>query len=251
MSKPNLLAGRVALVTGASRGIGAAIAKGLVAAGATVWLAARTEGSLDADLATLNALGAGEARALYFDVADPAAIKQAFGAIQKADRRLDVLVNNAGILKASMIEMASVEMMDETYQVNLRSVLVASQYAARLMARSGGGAIINLTSIMGAQGFAGQAVYAASKAGVIGVTKSLAKEFAARQIRVNAIAPGAIDTALIESLSDEKRQATVASIGMGRLGTPEDVAGLSVFLASDAASYITGQVIGVDGGMMV
>ncbi len=251
MSRPDLLAGRVALVTGASRGIGAAIAKALVEAGATVWLAARTEGSLDATLATLNALGAGEARALYFDVADPAAIKQAFGAIQKADRRLDVLVNNAGILKASMIEMASVEMMDETYQVNLRSVLVASQYAARLMARNGGGSIINLTSIMGAQGFAGQAVYAASKAGVIGVTKSLAKEFAARQIRVNAIAPGAIDTALIEGLSEEKRQETVASIGMGRLGAPEDVAGLSLFLASDSARYITGQVIGVDGGMMV
>jgi 3-oxoacyl-[acyl-carrier protein] reductase len=135
--------------------------------------------------------------------------------------------------------------------VNLRSVLVASQYAARLMARNGGGSIINLTSIMGAQGFAGQAVYAASKAGVIGVTKSLAKEFAARQIRVNAIAPGAIDTALIEGLSEEKRQETVASIGMGRLGTPEDVAALGVFLSSDAASYITGQVIGVDGGMMV
>jgi 3-oxoacyl-[acyl-carrier protein] reductase len=251
MSRPDLLAGRVALVTGASRGIGAAIAKALVEAGATVWLAARTEGSLDATLATLNGLGAGEARALYFDVADPAAIKQAFGTIQKADRRLDVLVNNAGILKASMIEMASVEMMDETYQVNLRSVLVASQYAARLMARNGGGSIINLTSIMGAQGFAGQAVYAASKAGVIGVTKSLAKEFAARQIRVNAIAPGAIDTALIEGLSEEKRQETVASIGMGRLGTPEDVAALGVFLSSDAASYITGQVIGVDGGMVV
>jgi len=251
MSKPDLLAGRVALVTGASRGIGQAIAKGLVEAGAEVWIAARTPGSLDAEAEALTAAGPGKAHAVYLDVGDPAAIKQTFALIQKTNRRLDILVNNAGILKASMIEMASVDMMDETYAVNLRSVLVSAQYAARLMARNGGGSIINLTSIMGRFGYAGQSVYSASKAGVIGATQSLAKEFAARQIRVNAVAPGAIDTSLIEGLSEEKRQETVSSIGMGRLGKPEDVAGLVVFLASDQSAYITGQVIGVDGGMVV
>lgn len=246
-----MLEEKVVLVTGASRGIGKAIAEAMLNAGATVWFAGRNQESLHELCSSLGEQFDGQALPIAFDVGDPVAIRQAFSQIQKSSKRLDVLVNNAGLLKASMIEMASVDLMDQTYKTNLRSVLVTCQYASRLMARRGGGSIINVTSIMGRFGYAGQAVYAASKAGVIGVTLSLAKELAGRNIRVNAIAPGAIDTDLISDLTDDKKAETVAAIGMGRIGKPSDVWPLALFLASDASAYITGQVIGVDGGMVV
>lgn len=251
MLMPEALAGRVALVTGASRGIGRAVAQALMAAGADVWMNGRTEGGLDEVCAALSASHSGTARPVYFDVSDPAGVKAGFSLIQKTSRRLDVLVNNAGILRDSVIEMASVELMDETFAVNLRGVLLCSQYGARLMARGGGGSIVNVASIIGRFGNAGQAVYGASKAGVIGATLSLSKELAARQIRVNAIAPGVIDTDMIAALPDAKREALLASIGMNRVGTPSDIAPLCVFLASDQSGYITGQVIGVDGGLVI
>jgi 3-oxoacyl-[acyl-carrier protein] reductase len=244
---PDALAGKVAIVTGAGRGIGLAAARALLDAGADVWLNARSEGSLDALCAQLGP----RARPLYFDVLDPAAIRTGFSLVQKQSGRLDALVNNAGIMRGATIEMASVDLIDETLATNLRGVLVCAQYATRLMARGGGGSIINVTSILGRFGVAGQAVYAASKAGVIGATLSLAKELAPRQIRVNAIAPGMIETALVADLPAAKREAQLAQIGMGRIGQPEDVAPICVFLASDAARYVTGQVIGVDGGMIV
>lgn len=239
------LAGRVALVTGAGRGIGRAIAEALLAAGADVWLNARTDGSLD------HLLDHERARAVYFDVTDPAAVRRGFSLIQSTSRRLDILVNNAGILRDSVIEMASVEMIDDVLATNLRGLILCSQYGARLMTRAGGGSIVNIASIMGRVGNSGQVVYAASKAGVIGATYSLAKELAARQIRVNAIAPGVIDTEMIAALPPAKREALINSIGMGRIGQAEDVAPVCVFLASDASRYVTGQVIGVDGGMVV
>ena len=242
---PEVLSGRVALVTGAGRGIGLATARALLEAGAEVWLNARTPGSLDA------LLDHERARAVYFDVTDAAAVRQGFTTIQQQSKRLDILVNNAGVLRESVIEMATVAMIDEVMATNLRGLLLCSQYGARLMGRSGGGSIVNVASLMGRVGNAGQVVYAASKAGVIGATYSLAKELAARQIRVNAVAPGMIDTDLIAALPEVKRTALVASIGLGRVGTAEDVAPVCVFLASDAARYVTGQVIGVDGGMIV
>jgi 3-oxoacyl-[acyl-carrier protein] reductase len=245
------LAGRTALVTGASRGIGLAIAERLLACGAEVWLNGRDEAALVAECARLAPLYPGRAHPLVFDVADPQAVKTGFGAIQKTSRRLDILVNNAAIMRGAVIEMASVELIDATLTTNLRGVLMCAQYGARLMARSGGGAIINITSIIGRVGSAGQSVYGASKAGVIGATLGLAKELAGRQIRVNAIAPGIIETDLIAELPPAKREATVAAIGLGRIGTPADVAALALFLASDEAAYITGQVIGVDGGLVM
>ncbi len=245
------LAGRTALVTGAGGGIGRAIAEALLAAGAEVWLHARSAGPHDDAFAALAALHPDRAHPVFFDLADPQAIKAGFGAIQKQSRKLDILVNNAGIMHGAVIEMASLAMIDATLATNVRGALVCSQYGVRLMARAGGGAIINIASIIGRVGTPGQSVYAASKAGLIGATLALAKELAGRQIRVNAIAPGLIDTGLIADLPPEKRAATLAAIGMGRVGTPQDVAGLALFLATDAAAYITGQVIGVDGGLVM
>ncbi len=250
MSLPDQNVRRTALVTGAGRGIGRAIAEALLADGFDVWMNARTPRCLDADCITLSETSGQLARPVYFDVSNPAEVRAGFGLIQKTSG-LDVLVNNAGILRDSVIEMASVELMDETFAVNLRGVLLCAQYGARLMIRRGGGSIINIASIIGRVGNAGQAVYGASKAGVIGATYSLSKELAARQIRVNAIAPGVIDTAMIEALPAAKRAALVAAIGMQRIGLPADIAPICAFLASDKASYITGQVIGVDGGLVI
>ena len=242
-----MLEGRVALVTGAGRGIGLATALALLGAGAEVWLNARTPGSLDALCAGLGP----KAHPVYFDVKDATGVRAGFTLANGKSKRFDILVNNAGILRDAVIEMATVELIDDVLATNLRGLLLCSQYGARLMTRSGGGSIVNIASIMGRVGNTGQAVYAASKAGVIGATYSLSKELAARQIRVNAVAPGVIDTDMIAALPSAKREALVGSIGMARVGTVEDVAGVCLFLASDAARYVTGQVIGVDGGMIV
>jgi len=251
MSLSDRLTGKVAIVTGAGRGIGLAVAKELIAAGASVWLNSRTEGALDALCADLDRDAVGSVRPLYFDVSDPAGVRAGFAKVQKESQRLDILVNNAGILVDAVIEMASSDMMDEVYRINVRGVLLCSQYAARLMTRAGGGSIINVASIIGRFGNAGQSVYGASKAAVIGATYSLAKELAGRQIRVNAVAPGVIDTDMIAKLPAAKREALIGSIGMKRVGLAEDVAPVCLFLASDASRYVTGQVIGVDGGLVV
>ena len=251
MWRPDLLDGRVALVTGAARGIGRATAEALLAAGADVFLHARTAGSLDSVVAALSESHPGTARTVYFDMADPAAIRAGFATVQKEARRLDILVNNAGILREALVEMASAADMDAMWATNLRGLMIASQYGARLMARAGGGAIVNVASIMGRVGNAGQSVYAATKAGVIGFSLSLAKELGPRTIRVNAVAPGVIETDLIAGSPEAVRAALVQKIPLGVFGTAADVANLIVFLASDLAGYITGQVIGVDGGMVV
>ncbi len=245
--KPDPLAGRVALVTGASRGIGRAIAEAYVAAGAKVWLNGR-----DAEAMSTLAAELGErAEPLPFDVADPAAIRGGFQAIMKADGKLDVLVNNAGLLSESLIEMAGLKAIDDMLAVNLRGVILCSQLGARLIAKAGGGSIINIASMIGKVGNPGQVVYGATKAGVIGATLGLAKELGSRKIRVNAIAPGIVDTDLIAGLTDEKRAELLANVALGRAATPGDIAPLAVFLATDDAAYITGQVIGVDGGWVV
>ena len=243
------LDGKVALVTGASRGIGRAIALALAGAGARVFAGGRDEAALVAMIAD-NGLH-DRLVPLAFDVNDSAAVKAAFMTVQKQAGRLDILVNNAGVLRDAVIEMASADLMDEVFATNLKSLVICSQYAVRLMARSGGGSIINLASIIGRFGNSGQSVYGASKAGVIGFTLSLAKEVAARGIRVNAIAPGYVETDMTAALPADKRDALMTRIGMGRAGQPADIAPLALFLASDGAHYITGQVIGVDGGLII
>lgn len=246
-----LLQGKRVLITGAGRGIGLAIARQFAAQGADLWLNGRDEAAITKVAAELSAEFGVPCQPLCFDVAEPQAVKQAFQQLFQQTRQLDVLVNNAGILDDALIGMVGQQQMERTFSANTYSTLYCSQYAARLMQRSGGGSIINMASIIGRVGNAGQAVYAGSKAAVIGITQSLAKELATNQIRVNAIAPGFIDTDMAHSLPEAKFNERIASIAMGRIGTPDDVAKVALFLASDLAGYVTGQVIGVDGGMVI
>ncbi|GIU51258.1 3-oxoacyl-ACP reductase [Shewanella sairae] len=246
-----MLVDKHVLITGASRGIGRAIAATFAAQGATVYLNGRDESSLKALENELKQLYGDRVHSLAFDVSDAKQVKQGFQALFKLTKTLDVLVNNAGILEHSLVGMVSAEQIQQTFASNSFSVIYTSQYASRLMARNGGGSIINMASIIGCVGSSGDSVYGGSKAAVIGITKSLAKELAATQIRVNAIAPGFIDTQMNESLSVDKQNQTLQSIAMGRKGTPQDVANTALFLASDLAQYVTGQTIGVDGGMLI
>lgn len=246
-----LLAGKRVLITGATRGIGLAIAERFAAEGASLYLNGR-DGPRVSQLAERLSREFGVACApLLFDVADPEAVKAAFRELFAQTKVLDVLVNNAGILDDALIGMVTPAQIERTFACNSFSVLYCSQYAARMLQRNGGGSIINLASIIGRVGNAGQAVYGGSKAAVIGMTQSLAKELATQQIRVNAIAPGFIDTDMAHSLSEEKFQQRLDSIAMGRIGSADEVAKVALFLASELSSYVTGQVIGVDGGMLI
>ena len=246
-----LLAGKRVLITGATRGIGLAIAERFAAEGASLYLNGR-DGPRVTQLAERLSREFGVACApLLFDVADPEAVKAAFRELFAQTKVLDVLVNNAGILDDALIGMVTPAQIERTFACNSFSVLYCSQYAARMMQRAGGGSIINLSSIIGRVGNAGQAVYGGSKAAVIGITQSLAKELAPQQIRVNAIAPGFIDTDMAHSLPEEKFQQRLQSIAMGRIGSADEVAKVALFLASGLSSYVTGQVIGVDGGMLI
>ena len=246
-----LLAGKRVLITGATRGIGLAIAERFAAEGASLYLNGR-DGPRVSQLAERLSREFGVACApLLFDVADPEAVKAAFRELFAQTKVLDVLVNNAGILDDALIGMVTPAQIERTFACNSFSVLYCSQYAARMLQRNGGGSIIILASIIGRVGNAGQAVYGGSKAAVIGMTQSLAKELATQQIRVNAIAPGFIDTDMAHSLSEDKFRQRLDSIAMGRIGSADEVAKVALFLASELSSYVTGQVIGVDGGMLI
>ena len=234
------LEGRLALVTGASRGIGRAIAAELARAGASVMVGYRSGADEAEALAT--ELGG---RAVQADVADP---EQAARLVEEAGD-LDILVNNAGLTRDGLILRMSDEDWRTVLDTNLGGVFHTCRAAARGMMKKRRGAIVNLTSVVGLHGNPGQTNYAASKAGIVGFTKSLAKEMASRGVRANAVAPGYIQTALTEVLSDEVQQAILANTPLGRLGTPEDVAGAVRFLCSDEASFVTGEVLLVDGGL--
>jgi 3-oxoacyl-[acyl-carrier protein] reductase len=242
-----LLEGRVALVTGASRGIGAAIARAFAGEGATLLLCARGEGvdTLASELTQKQC----SARAMRGDVSDPAFARELVGSARKEHGRLDVLVNNAGILHQGLIGMTSTDHMREMLELNVLAVMTLTQYATRVMDPARSPSVVNLASIAGTQGLEGLAAYSASKAAVVGYTLSSAKELAPKGIRVNAIAPGLIDTDLVRGITTNWHERRIPSIRMGRIGTPEDVAGVAVFLASDLSRYVTGQVIGVDGSM--
>jgi 3-oxoacyl-[acyl-carrier protein] reductase len=238
------LKGQVALITGATRGIGAGIATMFAKAGATVWVAGRNAEQACAAAATLTG-----AHSVVLDVTDPASVKAAIMTIRKTSGGLDTLVNNAGVMHTATIATTTVADLDDMLDTNIKGAFLCAQLASRLMIGKRAGAIINIASIMGRTGAPGLSAYAASKAGIIGMTRAMAKELAPHNIRVNALAPGFIETDLTADITGDARQAALANIGLGRFGTVADVAAAAVFLASPASAYITGQVLGVDGAM--
>ena len=241
------LDGRVSLVTGASRGIGRAIARALAVEGAIVFAGARDEARL-ADVVRECGEAGGKAVALALDVADRASVDAALAKILEAHGRLDHLVNNAGITRDNLLLRMKKDEWDQVIATNLTGTYLCTQAALKPMLKQRSGRIVNVTSVVGVTGNAGQANYAASKAGIIGFTKAVAREVASRSITVNAVAPGFIDTDMTAALGDKARESLTASIPLGRVGRPEDIANAVAFLVSDAAAYITGQVLGVDGG---
>jgi len=241
------LSGRVALVTGASRGIGRAIALSLAARGAAVVAAARgqnAQGTVDA-----IAAAGGRAVAADVDVTDGAAVERAVAGALEAHGRLDILVNNAGITRDQLMLRMKREDWDAVIATNLTAAFTCAQAVLKTMVKQRSGRIINITSVVGQAGNPGQANYAASKAGLIGFTKALALEVASRNITVNAVAPGMIDTDMTRAIAAQAHGTWAERIPLKRLGTADEVAAAVAFLASDEASYITGQVLAVNGGM--
>jgi 3-oxoacyl-[acyl-carrier protein] reductase len=241
------LSGRVALVTGASRGIGRAIALRLAAQGAAVIAAARG----DHARGTADEIGAagGRAEAIALDVTDPAAASGAVSAVLERHARIDVLVNNAGVARDQLMLRLKREDWDAVIATNLTSAFTLTQAVLKPMVRQRAGRIICISSVVGQRGNPGQANYAASKAGLIGFAKSVALEVASRGITVNVVAPGMIETDMTRAIADKAREEWASMIPLERLGTPDDVAAAVCFLASDEASYITGQVLAVNGGL--
>lgn len=244
-----LLSGQVALVTGAGRGIGRAIALALAEAGARVAINYNTSAQAALELAAEVAAAGGEARAWQADVSETDQAAALVDNVLQHFGRLDILVNNAGITRDNLLLRMGEEDWDRVLAVNLKGYFNCCKAAIRPMTRARRGRIINIASVVGLRGNAGQVNYAAAKAGVIGLTKSLAREVGSRNITVNAIAPGFIETDMTRALTRDIREQMLKNIPLGRLGEPADVAGLAVFLAGPGAAYITGQVIAVDGGM--
>ena len=241
------LAGKVALVTGGTRGIGLSIAQTLQAAGATVTICAR-----DGKKAQEVAAGLGAtARGYACDVSNADQVETTVAAVEKDCGRIDILVNNAGTKADNLMFRIGEDDWDQVLDTNLKGAFLMAKHAARGMIKRRWGRIINITSIVGLTGNKGQANYSASKAGMVGLTKAVARELASRNVLVNAVAPGYIDTELTRDISTEAKTALQGAIALGRLGEGKDIAGAVLFLASDLASYITGQVLVVDGGMVI
>jgi 3-oxoacyl-[acyl-carrier protein] reductase len=242
---------QVAVVTGAGRGIGHAIAVRLASEGARVASVSRTEANAQKTAEEINAACADASKAYAVDVADHAAVQKIGSQIMEDFGRVDILVNNAGVTRDGLSMRMSVEDWDTVLNTNLKGAFNFVQALMRPMIKQRSGRIINISSISGLIGNAGQANYAASKAGLIGLTKTLARELASRGITVNAVAPGLIETDMTSVLSEEIRQAILQKIPLGKLGQPDDIAAAVAYLASGEARYITGQVLTVDGGMVM
>ncbi|RMF09027.1 MAG: 3-oxoacyl-[acyl-carrier-protein] reductase [Candidatus Neomarinimicrobiota bacterium] len=243
-----MLTDRIAVVTGASRGIGLAIARRLARSGATVYGLSRSTSHLQEAQDSLAREGV-TLHACECDVSDFDAVQATLQSITKDHGRIDILVNNAGITRDTLLLRMGEDDWDQVMNVNLKGAFNGIKAVARTMMKNRYGRIINISSVVGLTGNPGQVNYAASKAGLLGLTKSVAKELASRNVTVNCIAPGYIETEMTGQLSDEVKEKLIAQIPLGRIGSGEDVAHLVHFLASEEASYITGQTIAVDGGM--
>lgn len=241
------LSGKVALVTGGSRGIGFAISERLCMAGASVAVLNQSR-ALEA---AAELCGEGHAVGVRADISSPDDVETALAQVEEQLGPVDILVNNAGITRDGLLVRMSEADWDAVLDTNLKGAFLMTKRVSRGMIKRRWGRIINITSVVGITGNRGQANYAASKAGVIGFTKAVAKELASRNVLVNAVAPGFVDTDLTRDMGEEARAVLIEHIAMGRLGTPGDIAGAVLFLASDLADYITGQVLVVDGGLVI
>ena len=244
------LTDKVALVTGASRGLGKAIALALAAEGASIAAVARSEAALAETIEAIRA-ASGTAEPFALDVSDDAAVDATIEKIAARFGHIDVLVNNAGITRDGLLMRMKSEDWDTVLDTNLKGAFLLTKPVSRLMIKQRAGRIINISSVIGLMGNAGQANYAASKAGLIGFTKSIAREFASRGITCNVVCPGFIETDMTKGLGEDLRKKLMEKIPLARLGQPEDIAGVVAFLTSPAASYITGQILTVDGGMVM
>ena len=244
------LEGRVALVTGSSRGIGAVIARRMATAGARVAL--NYFASLDAarEVSAQIAEGGGESMVVAGDVSDESQCQLAIKAVVEHFGRIDILVNNAGIHRDRLLLRMTPTEFDEVLQVNLRGAFLCTKYVMPHLIRQHYGRVINVSSVVGLSGNPGQANYAAAKAGLVGFTKAVAREVASRNVTVNAVAPGYIATGMVEGLTEEQRSKILERIPMGRFGTSEDVAETILFLSTEGAGYLTGQVLTIDGGLI-
>ncbi|MGI6161400.1 MAG: SDR family NAD(P)-dependent oxidoreductase [Christensenellales bacterium] len=245
------LNGKICLVTGAGHGIGRAIAEQFAMEGATVYANELKEGSMDEWVAQYTGGGRQSVIPMYFDITDAAAAKEAIMRIRREQGRIDVLVNNAGLASNELLGMISRDMLRRMFEVNVYAVIELIQLVSRLMSRQKSGSIINISSIVGVRGDRGRVAYSASKGAVISLTRSASKELAPSGVRVNAIAPGITNTGMLAIAAEDKLQARIDGIGMGRLAEPIDIANACVFLASDKSAYITGQILGVDGGAIL
>ncbi len=245
------LTGKVAIVTGGSRGIGRSVCVALAQAGAYVVVNFRSGADAAEETLALMREAGGDGEALGFDVSDPDASEEAIKDVAKRKGRLDILVNNAGVAIDQLLARVKPEDLATTWAINLNGTLFCSKAALRPMMRAKTGRIINLSSVVAESGTPGQAVYSASKAGILGMTKTLAREYAKRNITVNAVAPGFIATDMTAELPEAAQEAILTQTPLGRIGRPEEVAAAVLFLASDEAAYITGQVLRVNGGMYV
>lgn len=251
MTSANQLQGKVCLITGASKGIGRSIAERFANEGAIVYANARNQGEIDDWAKEYAEISKATIIPVYFDVTDYVSVKENIMMIYKKHQKIDVLINNAGMVTYELIGMIQLDSLRKMFEINVIAVIQLIQIVSRLMTKQKKGSIINISSIVGVKGVKGQMAYSSTKGAVVALTKSSAKELAPHNIRVNSIAPGLVDTERFRAVFQENFKNRISDIGMGRLAQPVDIANACVFLASDQSEYISGQILGVDGSTII